>query len=193
MSAPVADLVTPWTMVAQILTRAMDGAYLGARLLTAANLECERSSCAPSKGRLKSRGRFSAQYAHLPLRCRSFARPFQTDETSPTVVWWGARCQYPAVCCPLLANWGKSRGRQRPSFLPHDAVYTAQGATPRIAAPARHAPPTVSLPASCRVQYSHRTKWRKKHPPFMVTQHSVIFTVELCSFSDCAFIDPTRS
>ena len=71
-----------------------------------------------------------------------------------------------ALCCPLLANWGKSRGRQRPSFLPHDAVYTAQRATPRIAAPARHAPPTVSLPASCRVQYSHRTKWRKKHPSF---------------------------
>ena len=85
-----------------------------------------------------------------------------------------------ALCCPLLANWGKSRGRQRPSFLPHDAVYTAQRATPRIAAPARHAPPTVSLPASCRVQYTHRRKCRKAQPSFMVkTQLHDYYCVQL--------------
>ena len=67
---------------------------------------------------------------------------------------------------PLFSNWGKSRRRQRPSFLPHYAVCSAPTAMALLWSPGRHALHTVSTPAYCDVQYTHRRKWRNMQPSF---------------------------
>ena len=59
---------------------------------------------------------------------------------------------------PLFSKWGKSRGLQRSSFLPHYAVYSAPTAMALLSSPGRHALHTVSMPEHCGVQYTHRRK-----------------------------------
>ena len=68
--------------------------------------------------------------------------------------------------CDQPLDLGKQRGGQRPSFLPPHAVYAAPRALPRIGAPARHAPPTVSMSDRCSVQYTPSQKCRKTQGSF---------------------------
>ena len=69
-----------------------------------------------------------------------------------------------ALLNPLFSKWGKSRRRQRHSFLPHYAVCSAPTAMALLSSPGRHAFHTVSTPAYCGVQYTHRRKWRNMQP-----------------------------